>query len=91
MVVFALVAIRTSRAERPPDFTRFNAHDSEMYLTLAWNWRPRYTRYRDGVYIPHTTWPPTPVLMVPAVLIGGRPQWYAVKWTKGLRVSPACC
>ena len=64
-----------------PDFTRFNAHDSESYLALAHslaNGRG-YTRSFDADrYVPHKTWPPgVPVLLMPAMAISGT----TVNWT----------
>jgi hypothetical protein len=71
-----------------PDFTRFNAHDSEYYLALSHSLvhGRGYTRSLiEGMYVPHTTWPPgLPVLLMPAMAIGGdRVNWLAVKWTIG--------
>jgi hypothetical protein len=69
-----------------PDFTRFNANDSESYIALGWNLARGhgYTRSMvDGLYEPHKTWPPgVPALMIPAALLSGPTiNWYAVKWT----------
>jgi hypothetical protein len=67
-----------------PDFSRFNAHDSESYLALSHSLvhGRGYTRNMiEQAYIPHTTWPPgLPVLMMPAVAVGGQiMNWVAVK------------
>lgn len=69
-----------------PDFTRFNAHDSESYLALSYNLvhGHGYTRsLSPDHYVPHKTWPPgMPLLMAPAVAVSGeRIDWLAVKAT----------
>lgn len=69
-----------------PDFTRFNAHDSESYLALAYGLVNGlgYTRNMiPEAYIPHTTWPPgLPAILAPAVAISGDTiDWLAVKFT----------
>lgn len=84
---FALIAVLyIAIPNARPDFTRFNCNDSESYLSLAWNLSHGrgYTRsLAEGIYIPHTTWPPgTPLLLLPAVELSGRTiNWFAVKWT----------
>jgi Dolichyl-phosphate-mannose-protein mannosyltransferase len=72
-----------------PDFTRFNCHDSESYVALAYNLTHGrgYTRaLPPAPYLPHTTWPPgMPALLVPAVaLSGGTVNWLLVKCTMSL-------
>jgi hypothetical protein len=69
-----------------PDFTKFNAHDSESYIALSYNFLHGlgYTRNMDSHnYIPHTLWPPgMPLLLTPAVIISGDTvNWLAVKYT----------
>jgi hypothetical protein len=59
-----------------PDFTRFNAHDSETYLALSYGLVHGigYTPSMDReFYVPHTTFPPAlPVIMMPAVAVSGQ-------------------
>lgn len=72
-----------------PDFTRFNADDSESYLALADSLASGrgYTRsLTPGDSVPHTTWPPgLPVILMPAMALGGdRVNWHLVKGTMAL-------
>ena len=72
-----------------PDFSRFNAHDSEDYLALSYSLVHGlgYTQSMDpGRYLPHVTWPPgVPVPMMPAMpLSGERVDWCLVKGTMAL-------
>lgn len=69
-----------------PDFTKFNAHDSESYIALSQNLHSGlgYTRNMDpDNFIPHTLWPPgMPILLMPAVIVSGETiSWLAVKYT----------
>ena len=68
------------------DFSSFNAHDSEYYLSLSHAWAAGigYTRsLNPELYLPHTTWPPgIPALMLPATLLGGAQlNLYLAKYT----------
>lgn len=83
-IIFVYLFVLNAR----PDFTRFNADDSESYMALADSlYRGRgYTRsVTPGDYIPHKTWPPgLPVLLIPAMAFGddaGRVNLVAVKVT----------
>ena len=72
-----------------PDFTRFNCHDGESYVALAYNLAHGrgYTRaLPPDPYLPHTTWPPgTAALLVPALApAGATVDWLPVKWTMSL-------
>jgi hypothetical protein len=58
------------------DFTRFNCHDSESYISLARNMvlGRGYTRsLPPAPYVPHKNWPPgVPTLMLPAAALSGQ-------------------
>lgn len=90
IVVFALLAaFYFAIPNARPDFTKFNANDSEHYLALSYSLVHGigYTRSMDNNYfVPHTTWPPgVPVLMMPAIAVGGQKiSWLAVKTTSSL-------
>ncbi|HEY3638889.1 MAG TPA: glycosyltransferase family 39 protein [Rhizomicrobium sp.] len=67
-----------------PDLTRFNADDSEAYVALSYALTHGlgYTRSLvDGIYIPHTTWPPgMPALLAPVLFGTHLPvDWLAIK------------
>lgn len=69
-----------------PDFSRFNCHDSESYLALAYNLTHDngYTRsLQPDLYVPHKTWPPgMPMLFAPVMALSGEHiNWFAVKAT----------
>jgi hypothetical protein len=67
-----------------PDFSSFNANDSEVYLALSFNLTHGlgYTRsFEPGAYIAHTTWPPgIPLLLAPVTTFTHLPlDWLSVK------------
>jgi Dolichyl-phosphate-mannose-protein mannosyltransferase len=68
-----------------PDFSRFNCHDSESYLALAYGLSHGlgYTRSMiPGAYVGHTWWPPLmPLILAPSVAGSGPINWIAVKGT----------
>ncbi|MBE0671049.1 MAG: glycosyltransferase family 39 protein [Anaerolineales bacterium] len=90
IVVFLLLAVfYFAIPNARPDFTKFNANDSEHYLALSYSLVNGigYTRSMDNNYfVPHTTWPPgVPILMMPAVAVSGEKiSWLAVKITSSL-------
>ncbi|GGA84181.1 hypothetical protein GCM10011369_27750 [Neiella marina] len=81
LLLIVYVAIPNDR----PDFTRFNAHDSESYLALSYNLAHGngYTRNLDGAYVTHTLWPPgMAMLLMPSVVLSGdNINWFLVKFT----------
>ena len=82
----ALAVLYVAIPNARPDFTRFNAHDSESYLALADSLvhGRGYTRSLiQGAYVPHSTWPPgMAVIVAPAIWLGGDTiNWLAAKWT----------
>lgn len=87
LIFFALIAVLYFAIPNArPDFTRFNAHDSESYLALSKNLLKGegYSRsLADDVYIPHTLWPPgMPLVLMPAVWLSGETiNWHYVKYT----------
>jgi|GEM_PF-1943672 len=67
-----------------PDFTPFNVHDGEAYLSLSYSLSQGhgYTRNIAGAtFIPHTTWPPgMAVILMPAMLFMDPPiDWGLAK------------
>ena len=87
ILVFAAIALcYFAIPNARPDFTRFNCHDSEAYLSLSYGMAHGlgYTRSMNaGQYVGHTTWPPAvPFLMLPAVAMSGeRINWWLAKGT----------
>ncbi|MGQ8364677.1 ArnT family glycosyltransferase [Glaciecola sp. 1036] len=68
------------------DFTDFNSHDSEGYLTLSYNMLHQgyYSfSFDENEYLPHMLWPPgMPIILSPAVYLSGDTlNFYLVKYT----------
>lgn len=86
VVWLAIAALYYAIPNARPDFTRFNCHDSESYLSLAHSLTHGrgYTRsLPPESYVAHEMWPPgTPLLLTPAVASDELPlSWKRVKRT----------
>lgn len=86
IVFLILAAVYLAYPNARPDFTEFNAHDSESYVAISYNLlhKGEYTRSLDeDLHVPHTLWPPgMPLILMPAVATSGIPiDWFSVKAT----------